>query len=729
MLDFIENVEKAGERIDLIDKILGKGAMMPNNATNSGSRKIMQSTQLEHAIPPIKGELPLLQTGFENQFGEWSSSFVKVDYNYKVLAVIQKYKQYNNHHYYLIVENLDNGTYDVIERKSYKYVSESYGFIYNSSTLDSKAIKGATISKDTVIKKSLAFDEYNNRMDGVNLLTGYLSCEFTKEDSIILSETAAKKLSIPLVSYVTIHINDNNIPLNLYGNDSKYQIIPDIAQDVVNGTICALRSEKKEEALYMQNKRRLKTIMMSDEVFTVNGGKIYDINVYCNNKDNLESPYLGQMKYYYDETTRFNSEFVYEVGKIIDSGKCSYKLENMYYDCKKILEDGKYVKDREFSNIVLELVIIEEVSVSVGDKVSNRYGGKGVVSKILPDELMPLLDDGRHIEQLLNPAGMPNRENPGQSFEVEFNFAASRITQYMNSGLLSDAECLNLYSDYLKLVDPNEFLYIKNNYLDNFSEEQIHLYLQGVMEQGIVLSLLPISEGMDIDLLSAVYKHFPMVKPYAMYTPVTSSTGKIRYIESRKRIVAGAQYTYRLKQYAEEKFSATSLSSTNIKNENSRNQDKKNFKSPYKKTPIRFGYMEMGDLGHIGMEATIINLMLNAASPHARRLTEQLFTEDPFNVDIKLDEFSKNRGVEILNAYLTTMGLRLVFKKTPKVYKPAILIDALNFSQMPGLKEAIFCFNKGEKLYRPDPEKYYNLKQAIIMETIRPVYVSEIGKD
>ena len=54
-------------------------------------------------------------------------------------------------------------------------------------------------------------------------------------------------------------------------------------------------------------------------------------------------------------------------------------------------------------------------------------------------------------------------------------------------------------------------------------------------------------------------------------------------------IVVGKQYIFRLKQYAEEKFSATSLSSTNIRNENTKSRVKKDFRELYPNTPIRFG--------------------------------------------------------------------------------------------------------------------------------------------
>jgi DNA-directed RNA polymerase subunit beta' len=56
--------------------------------------------------------------------------------------------------------------------------------------------------------------------------------------------------------------------------------------------------------------------------------------------------------------------------------------------------------------------------MQVGDKISNRYGGKGIVTKILPDPEMPHTKDGKHIEVALNPSGIPGRMNVGQVFET-----------------------------------------------------------------------------------------------------------------------------------------------------------------------------------------------------------------------------------------------------------------------------------------------------------------------
>lgn len=108
--------------------------------------------------------------------------------------------------------------------------------------------------------------------------------------------------------------------------------------------------------------------------------------------------------------------------------------------------------------------------------------------------------------------------------------------------------------------------------------------------------------------------------------------------------------------------------------------------------------METGNLIHLGAELVVQMLMLYSTSPNARRLVSDMLTGDPFNIDVKLDMDSKNRNVEILNVYLKTMGLRLVFKKIPKKLEHPFLIDPMWFDGDPHeLVNGFQFLNKEEK--------------------------------
>lgn len=65
--------------------------------------------------------------------------------------------------------------------------------------------------------------------------------------------------------------------------------------------------------------------------------------------------------------------------------------------------------------------------ISVGDKMAGRHGNKGVISKVLPEEDMPFLEDGSGVDILLNPLGVPSRMNVGQILETHLGYAAARL--------------------------------------------------------------------------------------------------------------------------------------------------------------------------------------------------------------------------------------------------------------------------------------------------------------
>ncbi len=78
-------------------------------------------------------------------------------------------------------------------------------------------------------------------------------------------------------------------------------------------------------------------------------------------------------------------------------------------------------------NMVVRCYIAQKRKISVGDKMAGRHGNKGVVSRILPQEDMPFLPDGRPLDIVLNPLGVPSRMNIGQVLEVHLGRAAMAL--------------------------------------------------------------------------------------------------------------------------------------------------------------------------------------------------------------------------------------------------------------------------------------------------------------
>ena len=133
----------------------------------------------------------------------------------------------------------------------------------------------------------------------------------------------------------------------------------------------------------------------------------------------------------------------------MDDEKAQGELEAM----KKSFEDSRKALDRRFEDKVEKLQrgdelppgVMKMVKVFVavkrklqpGDKMAGRHGNKGVISKILPMEDMPFLEDGTPVDVVLNPLGVPSRMNIGQIFETHLGWASAGLGRQIK-GLLED---------------------------------------------------------------------------------------------------------------------------------------------------------------------------------------------------------------------------------------------------------------------------------------------------
>jgi DNA-directed RNA polymerase subunit beta len=83
--------------------------------------------------------------------------------------------------------------------------------------------------------------------------------------------------------------------------------------------------------------------------------------------------------------------------------------------------------------------VAKKRKISVGDKMAGRHGNKGVVSKIVPVEDMPFLEDGTPVEVILNPLGVPSRMNLGQILETSLGWAGKRLNRYYETAVFDGA--------------------------------------------------------------------------------------------------------------------------------------------------------------------------------------------------------------------------------------------------------------------------------------------------
>ncbi|MEO0225796.1 MAG: DNA-directed RNA polymerase subunit beta, partial [candidate division WOR-3 bacterium] len=119
----------------------------------------------------------------------------------------------------------------------------------------------------------------------------------------------------------------------------------------------------------------------------------------------------------------------------VEDNEIDKKVKTLVEQFKKRLDEIEASRKNEFDKIqkgdelphgvlkIVKVYIIEKRKISVGDKVAGRHGNKGVVAKIMPEEDMPYLADGRTIDIVLNPLGVPSRMNVGQILETHLGWA------------------------------------------------------------------------------------------------------------------------------------------------------------------------------------------------------------------------------------------------------------------------------------------------------------------
>lgn len=236
-------------------------------------------------------------------------------------------------------------------------------------------------------------------------------------------------MSSYFVRNVKVTINTNDIPLGLYSDTEKgiYKTHPAIGEDVKNGILMATRrlvgtsmaSDFIDKKMFKPDKE--------DKVYQVKG-KVVDIDIYNNESiDKLSHQlYSTQLLEDINRQTDFWKEFVTITEDIVKSGKVTNDLRSLYNKYKMFLDPANKMADggTQFDKIVINFTVLETRPVLVASKLTSRYGSKGVISKIVPDEEMikileadgaPVRKDTNVIkppEIILNPLGIINRLNP-----------------------------------------------------------------------------------------------------------------------------------------------------------------------------------------------------------------------------------------------------------------------------------------------------------------------------
>lgn len=650
---FEKEIKSRIKELDSMEDVLAIGSLTMASYASS-ARSAMLTQHLVQALVPNNPEVPGVTTGYEHMFGEFSSSYKKTD---KRLSVIKKIKKYDDHIYTLLVQD-KNGEFDIIERNEVKHLAESYGYRYNNEVIDSLK-QGDKISKDMILYKSPCLDEYGNYRYGVNAKCVYVVSQETIEDAIVVSESFAKKLSTTKVDTCTVMLNDNDLFLNVYGNNEDYKAFPDIGEKMKNSVLCATRKKNKTlDQLNMKNSA-LRKLFPNDDIYQFQDNYyVADIQIWSNKpyEEIPDIPAYKQFRKYYKLTIDYYTEIYNIFGKIINTPGAKYTKEfsRLYAKARDFLDPTcKYAEDEKiFSNAIIEFSVYKSVKLFRGCKLCGRYGNKSVISKVISDKEMGRTEDGITPDIRIDALGVLGRLNSGQCMEQELNWIAELVRQQIAQKDDMDKQFKLLFK-FIKLVNRDQYneLY---DYVESLSKDEKKSFIQEIIDDRIYIMQSPIYSITGDEMLE-LYKEFEPKKVKMIYTDIYG-----RETETIREMIVADEYFLRLKQ---EPISKTSVRSKSLINPRSF-MPIKSTKASKKKAILpdqcnKIGEQELNILMLSNDSDALDYFYRSSSSSVEGRRTTTLFTEDPKNGFIINMETKNSRSVDMLNAYLKAMGYAL----------------------------------------------------------------------
>ena len=369
------------ERIDYMDvaprQIVGvSAALIPFLEHDDANRALMGSNMQTQAVPLIRPEVPLVSTGMERYAAIDSGQVILSDVAGEVESV--------------------TGSQVIIrsgrERRIYKL--RKFNRSNQSTCIDQRpaVIKGQRIQLGDVIADSSSTANGELAL-GQNVLTAFLSWEGGNfEDAILISERLVKE-----DLYTSVHIEKHEVE----ARDTKLGP-EEITYDIPNVGDDALRDLNEDGIIRVGAEVGPNDILVGK--ITPKGEKEL-------------TPEEKLLRAIFGEKAR----------EVKDTS-----LRMPHGERGKVVEVKVFTREehRDLPAGVEKMVrvsVAQKRKATEGDKMAGRHGNKGVISKVVPVEDMPFLEDGTPIDLILNPLGVPGRMNIGQILEAHLGWAADRL--------------------------------------------------------------------------------------------------------------------------------------------------------------------------------------------------------------------------------------------------------------------------------------------------------------
>ena len=387
-------------------------AMIPFLENDDANRALMGSNMQRQAVPLLVTEAPVVGTGMEMKAAVDSGNCVVA----KEGGVVERAESNR------IIIKKEDGNRD--EYKLAKFVRSNQGTCMNQRPI---VAKGDVIEKGQVIADGPSTSGGEIAL-GKNPLIGFMTWEgYNYEDAVLLSERLVQEdvyTSVHITEYETeardTKLGPEEITRDVPGvgddalKDLNEQGIIRIGAEVRAGDILVGKVTPKGETELTAEERLLRAIF---------GEKAREVR-----DTSLRVPH-GEFGIVVDAKV-----FTRENGDELSPGV----------------------------NKTVRIYIAQKRKIQVGDKMAGRHGNKGVVSRVLPVEDMPFLPNGRPLDIVLNPLGVPSRMNIGQVLEIHLSLAAKALGFNVATPVFDGANEVDIM-DTLKLA--NDYV---NTPLDEF---------------------------------------------------------------------------------------------------------------------------------------------------------------------------------------------------------------------------------------------------------------------
>ncbi len=352
-------------------------SMIPFLNHDDANRALMGSNMQKQAVPCLRPEAPLVATGIEEAAARYTGRLVYAEEAGEVTYIDSKKIKITNDHG-------KEKEYDLIQFSR----TNSFTIFHQRPVVSF----GQKVKKGELLADTSSSDKGQTAI-GQNILIAFMSWFGSNyEDAIILSEKLVKDSK-----FTSIHIEEFVINVR----DTK--LGPEVTtHDIPNVGEVKLKNLDEDGIIRVGAEVRPGDIIV---------GKITPKG------ETQLTPEERLLRSIFGEKARD----VKDTSKRLEGGKKGRIVSVKVFSREK----GDKLESGIIKRIHIE--VAELRSISVGDKLSGRHGNKGVISKILPEEDMPYMPDGRPIDLILTPLGVPSRMNLGQILELHLGLAANTL--------------------------------------------------------------------------------------------------------------------------------------------------------------------------------------------------------------------------------------------------------------------------------------------------------------